>query len=240
MKILISMALLGFCLLDLPGAMADSIALLPWSISITGNGSGSVSTNGGPDQLYFGIYNTASGTQGEWGYATSASSLAAITSNTIYVLSTSASLNGPGGGGMALLANGSGIAGTTVHTPTGVFSNYTVSFTTGGPEDSHIGQDLKLQFYAGSNLSGGGAQATFNSIRVSALSSHPTLIIHQSSATQVQISWPNVYAGFTLESAAAINDSWSAVSEPVVSQSTDFVVSIDMTSWQQRFFRLRK
>src|SRR4051812_37225524 len=57
---------------------------------------------------------------------------------------------------------------------------------------------------------------------------------------KIQISWLNTYTGFTLESAAALSGSWSAVTNPVVSQSPDFVVTIDINFQPAGFFRLRK
>jgi hypothetical protein len=222
-------------------AWSANVPLVPWELTRTGNGSVNISTNSDLSQISFNVQNNASGTGGTYGYATSTTSLGTITSNTIYVLSSSANLWGPGTGGMALLANGVGVAGVGVPTTSpGSFANYTASFTTGGPGDPHIGQGLQVQFNAGGYNFGNGAIATFNNITVNTYPLQPTLAVTRTNSSQMQISWPNFYTGFTLESASNIAGSWIAVTNPVVSQSGNFVVAINTTSPQQSFFRLRK
>jgi hypothetical protein len=113
-------------------AWSANVPLVPWELTRTGNGSVNISTNSDLSQISFNVQNNASGTGGTYGYATSTTSLGTINSNTIYVLSSSANLWGPGTGGMALLANGVGVAVVGVPTTSpGSFANYTASFTTG-------------------------------------------------------------------------------------------------------------
>ncbi len=241
MKSALALAI-GFCLsLSVSHLIADPVPLPGWSFTVTGNGSGTISSNG-VDQLSFNVFGPFSGVSTyEDARATSGTDALTITSNTTYTLSASAKLSGPGYSYMYLLANGSAVATVNIPTTgTGVgMLPYSTSFTTGGPADPLVGQALKARVHVGAGVQGGGI-ATYTNITLSAFGPVPRIFLQRSSPSQIQISWATNYNGFALESAANVTDAlWPGVTNAAIIQGPNYVVTLPTSSLRQ-YFRLRQ
>jgi hypothetical protein len=79
--------------------------------------------------------------------------------------------------------------------------------------------------------------ATLNS---AAVASPVALAAQRGANNTVQVSWPVSATGYTLQTAEALNGSWSAATQSAVVQGDQNVVTIPLTSGNIRFYRLQK
>jgi hypothetical protein len=242
MEFLLRSAVIGFMFFG-PFTISAETALLPaWSFSVTGNGSGNITSNG-VSGLDFFVSGPPSGVGTyEVAKATSGADVLTVSSSTTYILSASAKLSGPGYSYMYLLVNGS--AAATVNIPTtgsgtGMLP-YSTSFTTTGPSDALVGQPLTARVEVGAGAGGGGT-ATFTNITLTVLEQRPALAVRRLNASQIQLAWNTNYSGFLLENASsATNSIWSTNANPVSTQDGEFVVTVDSSPSSEKYFRLHK
>ena len=72
------------------------------------------------------------------------------------------------------------------------------------------------------------------------LSAQPQLAIQRLNATQIQLSWLTNYPGFILQSSSnLVNSSWETVTNALVTNATDLVVILTLSSPSPHYFRLR-
>jgi hypothetical protein len=70
--------------------------------------------------------------------------------------------------------------------------------------------------------------------------SSASLAVQRGAANTVEISWPTSAAGYSLQTAETVAGEWSAVTQTVVVQGDNNVVTIPTTSGNARFYRLKK
>jgi hypothetical protein len=220
--------------------VAVEVPLPTWILNTTGNGSASMTTNG---VISVSINLTTFSGGGATAAATSASDVLVTTSNTTYTLRALAKVNGPGSGQIGLLLNGTSTASILVPT-TGINvapTNYSTSFTTGGPSDPRVGLPLKAQVLASSGPQAGG-MATYTEIAllVETSNSVPSLTIRHVSPSELQIAWSTNFPNYSAQTAdGAITASWVPLTNTPVIVDSQYVISILPTSTQQ-YFRLQQ
>ena len=230
--------LLGIALVSLFSlAKAATYPLPGWSFSGSGFGSWSGSSSD-PTMVFFFVFGPSSGSGlVERAFATSSTNILTINSNTIYTLTCSSMLTGPGDAGMTLIANG--VASYDVNVPSSVpWTNYSTSFTTSGPSDPRVGAPLLAQCHAGAGVMGG-ANVTFTNITLNVSLLLPKLTILRTNLAQVRLSWSTNFNWYALESATNINSSWLPVTNASSVQGSELVVNVDL-SQARSFFRLRQ
>lgn len=221
-------------------SIAENVPLPGWALSGSGLGSWGGSSPG-PTEVYLNCFRAASGSGGVSSVAGSSNAIITVSSNTTYRLSCMGRVTGPGGGTMALFANGSGFSALIPTVGNNVpHALYSVSFTTGGPTDPKVGTPLTAQFDVSSGLPGGGALGSFTNINLTATVLLPKLQIHHTNATQVALSWPYSFSWYVLESSSSVlTASWTTVTNPPSVVGTNMVVVLDRDD-ADKLFRLRQ
>lgn len=158
---------------------------------------------------------------------------------TTYTLTLAAMVSGPAVCD-AVTQDGNGLIAYTLISGSG-WKRYTNSFTTGGPDDSRVGQSLNVQLsLRKSGGSYGTASAFMTNIQLNVTAQRLVLTIQPMGVGQAELRWPTNFYWFVPEYATNLTvDFWEAIADLPTTQSNQLVLPLSLQTGQ-RFFRLRQ